>query len=693
MIQYSSILTSCDKQTILQNGGQVIENSDGTVSVFINDNRNNLIPVEIGKTCCTTMGYTFDNDKQQCRWSQYSNQNNITFSDPNLFNIAINPNGNDGAMFVTEENETCILNIEFDYLIKVKCETLQNTFIKTGNQNTNCDSPVKFLENISISLTLNINNDNNTIYPVYTTSGTTNDLFPKIGVGNLYGFLNKKDNSGLFVCGGDDSTPLNLGLTGTQFTNETSCDSIVDSIVNELYRQSELSGTTNGDVIFKQNIKNNSLASNWVHYKLTIDDQAIISAITNNKITVVLKTENTCGNICILLDNINYEKSCTKLENNKLYVTKNPGFDLKRISDNKKSWVDTTEENRNFSITNVFNANPFRATNYDVNDDRLIINTKEIDLDINLASAIEYDVWYFSKNNPGILSGTGTTTNCCYSACCGDNKINFNSLLSKPVSATTTIYEFEDLLGSELIDVKNRKTISSYPTLRALYDRYMKSYQYVQTNSLAFDYANMDKFSHLIGDYWSDIIEQVVPATTIWGSVKIYSNTMFDQQKFNYKSYSSLLCNNPFSGETVVSPINGKNGQYTGVTVSMINLSQGSEKSLRLKPVVSTDCNALYIAQMNHGSEFIGKVTIVGSQSNLGSNNTNSVVTCNIYLKVSVIGSTATADVSDYVAPLTYNWSNGGGNSPTATYSTPGTYSLTVTDANNCTATQSFIIV
>jgi PKD repeat protein len=108
---------------------------------------------------------------------------------------------------------------------------------------------------------------------------------------------------------------------------------------------------------------------------------------------------------------------------------------------------------------------------------------------------------------------------------------------------------------------------------------------------------------------------------------------------------------------------------------------------------VSTECNGLYIAQMNHGSEFIGKVTILGSQSNLTSNNTNSIVTCNIYLKISVVGNTATADVSDYLAPLTYEWSNGGGKLPTATYSTPGTYSLTVTDANNCSTTQSFIIV
>jgi hypothetical protein len=41
----------------------------------------------------------------------------------------------------------------------------------------------------------------------------------------------------------------------------------------------------------------------------------------------------------------------------------------------------------------------------------------------------------------------------------------------------------------------------------------------------------MDQFAGLIGDYWVDIVEQVIPATTLWGSTKIYSNSVFDTQK------------------------------------------------------------------------------------------------------------------------------------------------------------------
>ena len=49
---------------------------------------------------------------------------------------------------------------------------------------------------------------------------------------------------------------------------------------------------------------------------------------------------------------------------------------------------------------------------------------------------------------------------------------------------------------------------------------------------------------------WTDIIEQVVPATTIWGSVKIYSNTIFDQQKFKYKNGSLFICDD-YAAESI----------------------------------------------------------------------------------------------------------------------------------------------
>ena len=121
--------------------------------------------------------------------------------------------------------------------------------------------------------------------------------------------------------------------------------------------------------------------------------------------------------------------------------------------------------------------------------------------------------------------------------CCGDNlTIDFDKLTTEPLSGASTNEKFDLMMNTELVDAKNRKTLSSYPTLRALYDRYF------QNKTTPYNYESMDNVSKLIDNNWIDVIEQLVPATTIWGSVKVYSNTVFDQQKFTYKKGSLFTC-------------------------------------------------------------------------------------------------------------------------------------------------------
>jgi Pregnancy-associated plasma protein-A/SprB repeat/Secretion system C-terminal sorting domain len=53
---------------------------------------------------------------------------------------------------------------------------------------------------------------------------------------------------------------------------------------------------------------------------------------------------------------------------------------------------------------------------------------------------------------------------------------------------------------------------------------------------------------------------------------------------------------------------------------------------------------------------------------------------------------TATVNAGTGTAPFTYNWSNSAGNVPTITGLGPNVYSVTVTDANGCTATGSYTV-
>jgi hypothetical protein len=71
-----------------------------------------------------------------------------------------------------------------------------------------------------------------------------------------------------------------------------------------------------------------------------------------------------------------------------------------------------------------------------------------------------------------------------------------------------------------------------------------------------------------------------------------------------------------FSGDRVLSPINGTSGQCQTVEVITENLSITGQTNIRiLKPQLSS-CNSICLAQMNYGSEFIGSVSISSPTAN-----------------------------------------------------------------------------
>jgi hypothetical protein len=46
-----------------------------------------------------------------------------------------------------------------------------------------------------------------------------------------------------------------------------------------------------------------------------------------------------------------------------------------------------------------------------------------------------------------------------------DNKLDFDNLMTQPLSNILTVEDFNHYLISELIDAKSRQTLSGYPTL------------------------------------------------------------------------------------------------------------------------------------------------------------------------------------------------------------------------------------
>jgi hypothetical protein len=947
-----------------------------------------------------------------------ANQNtaNILSSGPVLMNSCSTPFGTktsliDDLNVLILQQQSC--NSQINFL------TSQINNVQSSKDSDNsCSSPIEFFETFSVSMTVDIITSANTLQTVYEQP-----LFGPIGVNNLYTYLlSHPTDSGFYVCGDPmvgetgftSCTPLTLNGSVASQPNVSSCDSAMNNLLTSLYYESGLTDPN----AFDAALPDTALASNWLHFSTIITDPNILNLIYNQKIKISFKINNACSDFCVLVDDIVLDKICTKVTDTNIFLTQSPGFELDRIRDNKKSWLaNTSRVNRPFVITNNQGGNAIRSTNYDVNDERLVINTKEIDLDINIAAAIETDVWCYIVNNPCLLSscscpagydlsadmteciqilttdailsgtpytgymssqissynnlgvrfyenitnktfplttqssgglvmldGTGGTINVqtytnliyssitstfwgdapstsptkgrlnnigvwstpytggtqlpinewigftkcidvpqtnvyyigiagdnqvrfsvngimiaefannsaknfnfwhvfpitlesgvniiemqglnsasqasfgaeiynpidfktltaststattgnlfstadmvgetfiladnngyscptgyalstcssgtpycvqinkipmtgcvqqfcdpCYpipcdkqfmddecfyfmdsqvyqfmdsasisgvtngtNSCCGDNRIGINALLTQDLSKVTTIEDFEYYLTSELIDAKNRQTISAYPTLRALYDRYMNSEFYCGNDSSMFTYLSMDQFASLIDNYWVDIVEQVVPATTIWGSVLVYSNTIFDQQKYRYRSYTSLFCGNPYVGDVLLSPINGTTGtcaaSSTSVEVSYTPLHLTRNPNVKMKVPV-TICNDICLAQMNAGSEFIGSVTILGeveacetqntSQSNgrmIGGTVGSIVNECTLQVSIDLshypVVKAVAVGAQGFVG---YLWDDGTTNQTTIMTAT--SISVTVADANCCEAT------
>lgn len=203
---------------------------------------------------------------------------------------------------------------------------------------------------------------------------------------------------------------------------------------------------------------------------------------------------------------------------------------------------------------------------------------------------------------------------CLYKKCTEELCLDFNDLFTSEYTGLTTVNQFNDVLTSELINVRCRKISSSYPTLQALYRRYLRSRVYCEQESSEFTYYDMIDFAGLIGNYWIELFEQVIPSTTIWTANYIYGNTLYDQQKFKYRSGSVFPCSVSTVYEGII-PLNPTSQNDVPVHSDVYVLSdEGLCKSF-------ITCDDIYYYNGDCGSEFIGTVTITNNP-----NSTSSVI-------------------------------------------------------------------
>jgi len=373
----------------------------------------------------------------------------------NEFKLVLGINGDDGALLYREDGETCTYTANIDLMLKFKCADLINC---VSDENT----------------ILNIFRKTKVDFSIEDVDDSTSTYLTKPN----YRF--------------DMATTGTTGVYITGISDEgCKCD-LYDQIREELTQEgSDCSLLTDS-----------SFGAIWNSFSFRIPKQFYGKTI---KIGLVI-TKTDCCDFSLLVDNLSIDKDCTQLEDKETKILSSPGFELERICDNKKSWIgNKTVENRSHSLE-------FRNTGYNIEDDRLSINSKEVDIQVDPASAIECDLVDF-------LNKTTCTT---YSGNCGVGTVSTDTLCKDCISI------FESSAYDGLVDIKNRQTIGSYPRLRMVLDRYLYNSDCCVSGTTALTYENVHQFSKLLNPRFMEIVEEMVPSTSIWNGALVIRNTIFD---------------------------------------------------------------------------------------------------------------------------------------------------------------------
>lgn len=206
------------------------------------------------------------------------------------------------------------------------------------------------------------------------------------------------------------------------------------------------------------------------------------------------------------------------------YMTE--GFKLKKVVDNNKSWLEEDDKIR-VSRNADFNAYYF------VDNEKLVLNVKNVDLFLNASQGLVYDVWVSSRQYDYPIPESGLTIG--YPVPGG-----VDSTFIKPEPKKKTFFEFYQTFWENMINTRNRQYISDgktggYPTLQSVWWKYIQSEQTVGIPNNKYTYQKLIDYINGLGPFWMKLVEQMIPATTIWNTGSRLENSVLHRQKFVYR--------------------------------------------------------------------------------------------------------------------------------------------------------------
>lgn len=141
-----------------------------------------------------------------------------------------------------------------------------------------------------------------------------------------------------------------------------------------------------------------------------------------------------------------------------------------------------------------------------VNDlDTLTLNRKNLSVHLSPSQTIEYDIWRQSSNL----------------------ELSFGTLT--PQTGFTFAEYLDSVLKNVLTNSNTMKFDRGYVILDEIYRDYINS-----LDITPFEYTSLTEYIKKMSPYWIKVIEQFVPATTLWTGGVLIKNTVFNRSKYRY---------------------------------------------------------------------------------------------------------------------------------------------------------------
>jgi hypothetical protein len=142
----------------------------------------------------------------------------------------------------------------------------------------------------------------------------------------------------------------------------------------------------------------------------------------------------------------------------------------------------------------------------------LLLNRKNLSVYLSPSQAIDYDVWRQSRNLE-------------------------ISLGTMPTQTGFTFAEFvSNVLSNTITNSNTVKYDRNYIKLEDVYSAYVN-----HTGITSYDFITLNEFVNKMSPYWVQVIEQFVPATTLWTGGNLIENGKFGRSKYRYQKPCQLV--------------------------------------------------------------------------------------------------------------------------------------------------------